>query len=444
MKRFAIGLVLVAACAKHAPPPSSDGSKAYPPKVTQLKILPLPTGSVTVLKFGALADGTGRFTRDALIYVRDDMIVGIDSGKIKIPEGYKVVDLTKYTAIPGLIDVHTHMTYWRDKAVPNGSNAPRGKDSVVVYSAKNALKTLETGVTSVRDLGASNYTDIALRDSINKGVWPGPRMFVAGYGFSKVRTGRGGQPPQRNPATGRIVDTLDIAAAVKAQKDAGADWIKMYGSTGTYANVTGDQTFTDREMQVGVAEAHKIGLPIAIHSYGDSGGRAAMRAGANSVEHPAGVNDATLREWAKTQTYYVPTVDHNRFYAENAALLGYTPAQVAGLDSFRALNLETVRRAVKAGVKMAMGSDAVYWMFGENTRELENFVKAGMTPAQALGVGTINGADLLGKPDKLGKIAAGYYADIVAVQGNPLRDIRVVIDGVRWVMKGGKVVVDKR
>lgn len=416
----------------------------HPPQVTQLHILPLPTTGVTALRFGALADGTGRLTRDAVVYVRGDRIVGIDSGTFRLPDGMPVVDLTRYTAIPGLVDVHTHLTYWRDKARPNGADAPRSRDSVVMFAAENARKTLETGVTTVRDLGAANYTDIAMRDSINKGAMVGPRMFVAGYGLSKANAGRGGQPPQRNPANGRIVDTADIAAAVKAQKDAGADWIKMYGSTGTYANVTGRQTFTDREMQIAVIEARRNNLPIAIHSYGDSGGRAAMRAGANSVEHPAGITDAVLREWARTNTYYVPTVDHNRFYAENASLLGYTPAQVARLDSFRNLNLETVRRAVNAGVKLAMGSDAVWWMFGENTRELEWFVKAGMTPAQALAAGTTNGAALLGMPNSIGRIAPGYYADIVAVEGDPLADIRVVIERVRWVMKGGVAVVDKR
>ena len=141
---------------------------------------------------------------------------------------------------------------------------------------------------------------------------------------------------------------------------------------------------------------------------------------------------------------YVPTIDHNRFYAENALLLGYTPEQVAGLDSFRLLNLETARRAHKAGVRFAMGSDAVYWMFGENTRELGWFVKAGMTPAQALAAATTNGAELLRQSKKLGRIAPGYFADIVAVEGDPLRDINVILDHVTWVMKGGVVVVDKR
>ena len=141
---------------------------------------------------------------------------------------------------------------------------------------------------------------------------------------------------------------------------------------------------------------------------------------------------------------YVPTIDHNRFYAENAALFGYTAAQVAALDSFRLYNLETARRAHKAGVKFAMGSDAVYWMHGENTRELGWFVQAGMTPAQALATATTNAAELLGMGAKLGKVAPGYYADIVAVEGDPLSDINVVIDKVRWVMKGGTVVVEKQ
>ena len=423
----ALVLALCAACAPHARPAA-----------------PAPGAPVRALRFAALVDGFGRRTRDAVIVVQGDRITHVGSGDRAVPPGAQVTDLRRYTAIPGMIDVHTHMTYWRDKARPTGVGAPRAKDSVVMASAENARKTLETGVTTVRDLGASNYTDIAMRDSINKGAMVGPRMFAAGYGLTKAGPGRGGAPPTRNPAIGRIVDTTDIPAAVKAQVDAGADWIKMYGSTGTYANVTGRQTFTDAEMRVAVEAAHRLGRKIAIHSYGDSGGRAAMRAGADAVEHPAGLDAATLAEWARGKTYYVPTIDHNRFYAENAPLLGYSAAQVAGLDSFRLLNLETARRAFKAGVKFAMGSDAVYWMFGENTRELGWFVKAGMTPAEALATATTGGAALLGMSDRLGNIAPGYFADIVAVEGDPLTDIGVVINNVRWVMKGGAVVVDKR
>ena len=398
--------------------------------------------SLTAIRFGSLVDATGRATSDAVIVVQGDTILRVGRGTAAIPRNARVIDLRRYTAMPGLIDVHTHMTYYRDKANPMAAG-PRSKDSVVMAAAWNARRTLETGVTTVRDLGASNYADIAMRDSINNGSMLGPRMFVSGYGLSKVTTASRAGTPSGAPR-GRVMDTMEIREAIRAQVSAGADWIKMYGSTGSFQNVTGVQTFTDSEMRVAVETAHRFGKPIAIHSYGDSGGRAAMRAGAESVEHPGTLDDATLAEFAKRGTVYVPTVDHNRFYAENAALLGYNAAQVAALDSFRLLNLATVRRAHKAGVTLAMGSDAVYWMFGENTRELGFMVQAGLTPAEALATATTNAARLLRMPTKLGRIAPGYFADIVAVDGNPLADINVVLNHVVWVMKGGVVVIDKQ
>lgn len=401
-----------------------------------------PAPPITALHFGAMADASGRTRQDVMILVDADTIVAVQSADEALPPGAAVVDLRRYTAIPGLIDVHTHMTYWRDRNLP-ASAAPRSRDSVVMAAAENARRTLETGVTTVRDLGASNYADLAMRDSIAKGAMIGPRMFVAGYGLSKLAAPPREGMPSAAPR-GRIWDTLDIKTAIEAQVRAGADWIKMYGSTGSFQNVTSTQTFSETEMRVAVETAHRFGKPIAIHSYGDSGGRAAIRAGAESVEHPAGLTAATLAEWKQRGAMYVPTIDHNRFYAENAAILGYSPEQVAALDSFRVLNLESARRAHAAGVAFAMGSDAVYWMHGENTRELGWFVKAGMSPAQALATATTNAATLLRMSDKLGRIAPGYFADIVAVEGDPLRDIDVVLNRVRWVMKGGRVVVEKR
>jgi imidazolonepropionase-like amidohydrolase len=393
-----------------------------------LVLVGVPAGAQqTALRFASYVDPSGTVTRDPVIIVQGDTIVRVGTGNAAVPAGARVIDLRPLVAIPGMIDAHTHMSFYRDKARPT-AGPPRARDSLFAALGQNLKRTLETGVTTVRDLGASGGIDIALRDSINKGVMVGPRMFVAGQGLSK------------RPTT----DTTAIKAMIKTQVDAGADWIKMYGSTGTYANVTGRQTFTNDEMKVAVRVAREFKKPIAIHSYGDSGGVAAMRAGANTVEHAAGVSDASFAEWATTGTIYVPTIDHNRFYAENAGPLGYTREQVAGLDSFRLLNIETARRANKAGVKMAMGSDAVYWMFGENTHELKWMVAAGLTPVQALATATTNGAEMLGLPRKLGRVAAGFYADIVAVDGDPTRDIDVVIRGVRWVMKGGAVVVDKR
>ncbi len=217
----------------------------------------------------------------------------------------------------------------------------------------------------------------------------------------------------------------------------------MYGSTGSADDVTGYQTYTYEEMKAAVEVARERGKRVAIHSYGPDGARDAVRAGATSVEHAIDIDDATLRDMAKRRVTYVPTVDHNRYYAEHGAEFGYGDSAVAHLNAYRARNLETVRRAIRAHVPIAMGSDAVFTMFGENTRELGWFVKAGMTPAQALDTATGNGAALLGMEKELGAIAPGYYADLVGVAGDPSTDINAVIEHVRWGMKGGDVVVDR-
>src|SRR5262249_46746557 len=183
---------------------------------------------------------------------------------------------------------------------------------------------------------------------------------------------------------------------------------------------------------------------IAIHSYGPDGARDAVRAGADSVEHATDMDDATIAAMAGQGTVYVPTVDHNRYYVDHRDEFGFGQDVVDRLNDYIRRNLETLRRAVRAGVTVAMGSDAVFTGFGENARELQMFVKAGMTPTQALAAATVNGARVLGKDKELGDIAPGSYADIVAVEGDPLADVNVLVDGVRWVMKDGRVAVDKR
>jgi imidazolonepropionase-like amidohydrolase len=193
-----------------------------------------------------------------------------------------------------------------------------------------------------------------------------------------------------------------------------------------------------------VDAAHSAGKRIAIHSYGPDGARDAVRAGADSVEHAVDLDSATIEAMVRQKTFYVPTIDHNRYYADNFRLLRYPPAAVGKLNEFIQRNLETAKAAFRAGVKFAMGSDAVYTMFGENTHELAWFVKAGMSPEQALRAATAGGAELLQKEDSLGRLQPGYYADMVAVEGDPLADIQVAIEKVRWVMKAGEVVVDRR
>jgi imidazolonepropionase-like amidohydrolase len=400
---------------------------------------------VKALKFHAVVDSPGHVIPSGVVLVDGDKISAVLTSNDRLPANAQVIDLTRYTAIPGMIDVHTHMTYyWDSTSGTDPWRQPQRTPAQTIELARaNLRRTLETGVTTVRDLGSSNYMDIAMRDSINKAGWIGPRMFVAGYGLSRAR------PPYRpNTDTtrtqrGRVFSIAQIPEAVKQQVDAGADYIKMYGSTGTGADVTGNETFTYEEMKAAVDAAKSFGKRIAIHSYGPDGGRDAVRAGATSLEHAIDLDDSTLARMARDGIFYVPTIDHNRYYAQYREAYHYTPQQAAGLDSFRLLNIATARRAYKAGVKMGMGSDAVHIMFGQNTRELGWFAQIGMTPSEVLATATTNGAAILGMESSLGRIAPGYYADVVGVAGDPLADIRVVIDSVRWVMKGGSVVVDQ-
>jgi imidazolonepropionase-like amidohydrolase len=375
-------------------------------------------------RFGAVWDGE-KVQKNICLTILNDKIESVGTCALD------AIDMSRYTAIPGMIDVHTHMTYVQENPV---SQAGRGS-AVVYLAAANAKKTLETGVTSVRDLGAQNYSDIAMRDLINAGLMTGPRMFVAGYGL-QVQSGANVTP---NTATGAV----EVIRVVRLQVFAGADYIKMYGSTGSGQDVTQFETFTYEEMKAAVDAAHALGKRIAIHSYGPAGARDAVRAGADSLEHATDMDDATIADMVQRKTWYVPTIDHNRYYVDNYKLLGYPTKAVDDLNDYIVRNLATAKKAWKAGVRFAMGSDAVYTMFGENTRELGWFVKAGMTPEQALKAATVSGAELLGQEKSLGALRPGYLADVVGIEGDPLADIQNAIDKVRWVMKGGQVVVDK-
>jgi imidazolonepropionase-like amidohydrolase len=405
------------------------------------------TGAEKALRFGKLVDGKGKVWNDAIVLVRGDRIVDIFTDAAKIPAGAEVIDLRHYTAIPGLIDVHTHITFYWDqtsKVYPfEQLNTPRLPAVSVFLAQENARRTLEAGVTSVRDLGSSDWDDIAMRDLINRGAMIGPRMFVAGYGIYVADA-----PPRlgyTSPAGGRANNLPEVQRVVREEVAAGVDVIKMYASTGTDKDVTGFQTYTFEEIKAAADLAHKYGKRLAVHSYGPDGARDAIRAGADSIEHATDMDDETIADMARRGTFYVPTIDHNRWYAEHITIFGWdNEKQIAdGLNGYIQRNFETARRAFKAGVRLAMGSDALFTMCGENTRELGWFVKLGMTPEQALSTATTNAAALLGKGKELGAIAPGYFADIVAVEGDPLADVNVTINKVHWVMKAGAVVVDK-
>jgi imidazolonepropionase-like amidohydrolase len=398
---------------------------------------------VKAVRFGKLWDAKGKLWTNAIVIVEGDRIRAVTSDASAIPAGAETIDLSKYTGLPGLIDVHTHMTIYTDETpgepMLKQLNNPPAME--VFLARKGALRTLEAGVTTVRDLGADQYMDIAMRDLINHGEMIGPRMFVVGYGLNISNTP---YKPGINPPAGGIADGVpEVLRAVRQQIAAGADLIKMYASTGTDDDVTGFQTYNYEEIKAAVDAAHKFGKKIAIHSYGPDGARDAVRAGTDSLEHATDMDDATIQEMVKRGTVYVPTIDHNRYYLDNWQKIGYANGFQEKTKAFIERNLETAREAHKAGVKIAMGSDAIYTMFGQNTRELGWFVKAGMTPEQALRTATTNAAELLGKEKELGAVAPGYFGDLVAVEGDPLADIDVAIYKVKWVMKGGEVVADK-
>jgi imidazolonepropionase-like amidohydrolase len=399
---------------------------------------------VKAVRLGKLWDGKGKLWTNAIVVVEGDRIKTVTADAAAIPVGAEVIDLSKYMGLPGLIDVHTHMTIYTDET-PGGpmlkqltANPPAME---VFLARKGAMRTLEAGVTTVRDLGADQYMDIAMRDLINRGEMVGPRMFVCGYGLYITNTP---YKPGLNPPAGGIADGVpEVLRAVRQQIAAGVDVIKMYASTGTDDDTTGFQTYNYDEIKAAVDAAHQFRKKIAIHSYGPDGARDAVRAGTDSLEHATDMDDATIAEMAKRGTFYVPTIDHNRYYLDNWQKIGYANGFQEKTEAFIERNLETARKAHKAGVKFAMGSDAIYTMFGQNTRELGWFVKAGMTPEQALRTATTNASDLLGKEKELGAVAPGYFADLVAVEGDPLADINVAINNVRWVMKAGAVVADK-
>ena len=384
----------------------------------------------TAIRFGKLWDGSKVIT-DAVVVVNGDRITAVGTGNGAVPAGAQVIDLRKYFGLPGLIDLHTHITYFWDRQPGTRPRGQRRLPAVTVYLAQdNARRTLETGVTTVRDLNAGNDMDLAMRELTASGAMIGPRILASGPGLSAQQ----GQPP----------DPERMKRLVEDRVKAGVDWIKVFGSRGGFENVDGTQTVTFEEMKAIVEAAHALGKKVAIHSYGASGVRDAVRAGADSIEHGADVDEDTLKEMVKRGTVWVPTVDHNRYYIDAKDEYGFAPGSEVALKDYIERNQKSVQMAVRLGVKLGMGSDAVYSMFGQNTRELEWFVKAGMTPTQALATATTTAAELLGMGDRLGRIQPGYLADIVAIDGDPTANITALFDGVRWVARGGRVAVDRK
>ena len=398
-----------------------------------------PASANTVIyRFAKIIDGTGEVldAHDIAVENKHITAVGNDLEKsISAP----VVVMVGLTALPGLIDAHTHITYGL-AAYPDGDAwAALGKvERAERYEAskENALKTLQTGVTTVRDLNADQRLDFDLKTAIISGKVPGPRIYTSGPGIH----------PFNDPLPeGMEMATADFLTQAAEKRIAmGADWIKIFGTTGSASDLTSRAYYSAEAITAAADAAKKAGIRITVHTYGPEAVDAAIAAGVTSIDHPVGMSGAQMKAMASSGIIYIPTIDHNRYYAQHGSEYGYGADVQANLHVFVGRNIETARRAHAAGVTVAMGSDAVLSGFGENTCELKAFTAAGMSTAEAIQTATINGAKLLGEDDNLGRLQPGFEADFVAVSGDPLTNISAVTDGVTVVMKAGVLVIDHR
>ena len=386
---------------------------------------------------------TGTRVDRAVVLIEGDRIVQAGSG-LTIPAGARVIDLGAATILPGLIDVHTHLSsqsgdYYTDlfrrSPIDNAVRAP-------TY----ARNTLLAGFTTVRDVGSSEYIDVALRNAINDGSIVGPRMQVATLAISA--TGGHGDLNGFSPylhfegATG-IADGVDeIRKRVRENVKRGADVIKVLAGAGVLSEEesAGAPQYSQQELDALVAEAHMWGRKVAAHAHGTEAIKRAVKAGVSSVEHGGLVDEETVRMMVAQGTFLVPDIYTDVYILEHGAEQGLPQKIIDKERWLRGQQDVNWTRAFRAGVKLAFGTDAGVYPHGQNARQFALLVQhLGMSPADAIRMATVNAADLLGWSDKLGRIAPGYYADMIAVNGDPLADVST-LEHVQWVMKGGAVI----
>lgn len=392
----------------------------------------------TIYRFDKLIDGSGEILRGRDIAVEDGKIVAVGAELDQKMDG-QLISLDGLTALPGLIDAHTHVTYGLPEAPKGAAWAELGaatREDRFEASKRNALLTLATGVTSIRDLNADQNLDFDLRDAINAGDVVGPRVFASGPGIHPFN--------DPLPEDAEEASASFLRAAAQKRIDAGADWIKIFGTAGSADDLTSRAYYSADAIRAAAEVAQAAGKRITVHSYGPQAVDGAIAAGVTSLDHPVGMSRQQLVTMREKDIIYVPTVDHNRYYAHHGEEYGYGKDVQANLHVFVGRNIESVRRAHTNGVTIAMGSDAVMTGFGQNTCELRAFVAAGLSTAAAIQTATVNGAKLLGKENELGRFAEGFLGDIVAVAGDPLADINALVSNVTVVIKEGQIVVDHR
>lgn len=417
----------------------------------------LLTLSLTALAFGSNANTlvlnadaaldvtSGKLIQPATVVIEDNKIVSVSkSNRMAYPKDAEVIDLAGHTLLPGLFDMHVHLT--SDAHVHGYKRLQRTTQRQAITGVMNAKRTLEAGFTSVRNLGAAGYSDIALRDAIYDGDVPGPRIFAGGpsLGITGGHCDNNLLTHEHKVVAEGVADgPWAIRAKVRENIKYGADVIKYCATGGVLSKGTkvGAQQYSLEEMQALVAEAHLSGRTVAAHAHGTDGIKSAIKAGVDSVEHVSFLDDEAIKLAKEKGTYFSMDIYNTEYILSEGQKAGILEES---LDKERVVGgkqRDSFSRAVKAGVNMVFGSDAGVYPHGDNGKQFSRMVKFGMTELQAIQAATINSATLLKQQDKLGSLSEGKLADIIAVKGNPLKDISTM-ENVSLVIKDGKVEVN--
>ncbi|MCG2584129.1 amidohydrolase family protein [Massilia sp. TS11] len=401
----------------------------------------------TVIKAGRLIDTeAGKVLTDQVIVIDGDKIAAVGpAASTKLPAGAKLIDLSKATVLPGLIDAHTHLT--SNPRIHGYLGLQNSAMRNALYGARAARETLQAGFTMVRNVGADGYGDVALRDAINDGDIVGPRMVTAAYALG-IKGGHCDNtllPPEYKDVSEGVADgPWNARAKVREMAKYGADVIKICATGGVLSkgDLPGAQQYTLEEMQAIVQEAHKLGRKVAAHAHGTSGIADAIRAGVDSVEHASLIDAEGIKLAKEHGTALVMDIYNDDYILSEGEKAGFLPESLEKERQIGALQRENFRKAYQGGAKMVFGTDAGVYPHGDNAKQFFYMVKFGMTPMQAIQAATIDAADLLGWKDRIGSIKAGKYADIIAVGADPLADV-TTLTKVKFVMKGGAVYKDE-
>jgi imidazolonepropionase-like amidohydrolase len=391
---------------------------------------------------------SGKYLEHQLILIEGGRIKEIGSEsqvKSHVPADARAIDLSQSTVLPGLIDAHTHVTFNPGQTGYRGLSISVPREALI--GARNARVTLEAGFTTIRNVHANGYSDIALRDAINAGDVLGPRILASGPALS-ITGGHGDEnllAPQFHASGDAVANGVpEVMAKVRENIKYGADVIKFMATGGVLSE--GDnpdfEQFSPEEMRAIVAEAHRLGRKVAAHAHGAQGIKDAVLAGVDSIEHGSFINAEDIQLMKDHGTYLVPTLYLEDWLMDNLDKLQLTPNMVAKARYVLPLARANEERAIRQGVKVAFGTDSAVYPHGLNAHEFAVLVKVGLSPLEAIQAATINAADLLGWSDRVGSLEPGKYADLIAVDGDPLQNV-ALLENVKFVMKGGEVVKAK-